>query len=980
MNINLNGTTNVNLNDFTVTFKLDPSTLTAFTAFTAAGAHPRSEQQPAHEPQPAQRTQQTTVRPTNPCTRNDSHIEVDDVLSLDSSSAKNSVASDGNEDEVTVESLTYNVIGRIDQHPVYHWKNYPYAPNGPETDAPPVCFFVKKPDETDSESGATPAFNLKFAYSYLTYGSETRRPPYWVRKQCLGVFQCTMKGCKFLATPMRGPKKGKTALPGECKDRCPRHKEQILEHRACHARLMVNEDLPGHYCVQVLDKHVDDHPIPPQTFDRIPTIIKRGMVKKIIAYKDLGASALIIGTPQRPGLYNEFPGNPAVLNRDAVRRLKATTLKASPSSDILKLLSVYLKTKKLIVSHSVAEYDFHFSMQDDHCRKLTNETTYPLESDAVEGFLKVTNDFPDLFDRDNATGVMITSSYNAVTSRWCPLLITLLGGRSADHYYHHFKVLLRTFNVAESYEEFVDRFPGHTTDFSLAQSNGFLRACREYVQMNFLVQKTDHELQTSLILKFCKVHFKRTLFRVARNKDFIPSEQSQEFIDAVLRLLSFKYGEVDQFMECFLQILHSYAEIGPWLKWHIQPGIATVLFPACKDFTSEQSYQRWRTHVPDNTNAAESMCRKFQDMSEKKYMNLIDCIPWTEYFLQSFAIDHREASEGVASFYGIYKKKTGKKKKRRSGMQEREQSASKRRQRQSQEDHRPPDTAERLTQRTKSPPKRMPRKVTKRDSLVDIPYGTCTSVSLLNRLPNEYTAEVDEVLKKYSIAAVPWSIKRTLTHPGVLNTCGFDSILFVLYFLQRNNILQGGLPGFYHPDSKAPQIFALLDEDKGDEARRLLLSETYRQVHDYNMVSQLESPGHSVSVWSAGTDSLSVLMYKARFHFKECVGCTNFCSEKDAWRDKFFPYHGVVLYEFPPSLESYLEEQLFGENIVGKSRCSIRIARDDIVQIRNNNDDFAMNRSYVDTLIESNPFTCPGMRSYDRKLISIQSLFVLSCG
>ena len=82
LNINLNGTTNVNLNDFTVTFKFDPSSLAAFTAFTAAGAHPRSEQ----NTQPAQPTQQTTVRPTKPRSRNESLFEVEDVLSLDSAS------------------------------------------------------------------------------------------------------------------------------------------------------------------------------------------------------------------------------------------------------------------------------------------------------------------------------------------------------------------------------------------------------------------------------------------------------------------------------------------------------------------------------------------------------------------------------------------------------------------------------------------------------------------------------------------------------------------------------------------------------------------------------------------------------------------------------------------------------------------------------------------------------------------------------
>jgi hypothetical protein len=171
-----------------------------------------------------------------------------------------------------------------------------------------------------------------------------------------------------------------------------------------------------------------------------------------------------------------------------------------------------------------------------------------------------------------------------------------------------------------------------------------------------------------------------------------------------------------------------------------------------------------------------------------------------------------------------------------------------------------------------------------------------------------------------------------------------------------------------------------LDADKGDEARRLLLSETYKQAHDHYMVAELESPGYSVSVWSGGSDSISVLMYKAKFRFKERVGCTNNCSEKEAWREKLFPYFNVELYEFPSSLESYLTDWLFGENIVGHGRCTVRIAREDIEMIRNNNNGFEMNRSYVDTLVASNPFTCQGIRTFDKQLISIQSLFVMTCG
>ena len=86
-------------------------------------------------------------------------------------------------------------------------------------------------------------------------------------------------------------------------------------------------------------------------------------------------------------------------------------------------------------------------------------------------------------------------------------------------------------------------------------------------------------------------------------------------------------------------------------------------------------------------------------------------------------------------------------------------------------------------------------------------------------------------------------------------------MLFVLYFLQRNNILQRGFPGYDHPDSKVSHIFAMLDECKGDEARRLLLHETYMQARDGDMVAQLQRPGF-VSAYSGGSDSLSVLLHK----------------------------------------------------------------------------------------------------------------------
>ena len=73
------------------------------------------------------------------------------------------------------------------------------------------------------------------------------------------------------------------------------HPDQVLLHRSCFDRLLIHEDNTGYYCVKLVDQHANNYSIPPQTFNKIPTVIKQGITKKIIAHKDLGATALIVG-------------------------------------------------------------------------------------------------------------------------------------------------------------------------------------------------------------------------------------------------------------------------------------------------------------------------------------------------------------------------------------------------------------------------------------------------------------------------------------------------------------------------------------------------------------------------------------------------------------------------------------------------------------------------------------------------------------
>jgi hypothetical protein len=494
-----------------------------------------------------------------------------------------------------------------------------------------------------------------------------------------------------------------------------------------------------------------------------------------------------------------------------------------------------------------------------------------------------------------------------------------------------------------------------------------------------------------LNIRFCTVHFKRTLYRVARNSEFIPSEHSGSFIKAVEKLLLFKYGQIEQFMELFLRTLRSFGNVGPWLQWHIQPGIATILFPACKDFKSEDCFRRWNQEIPNNTNAAESMCRKYQELSDRTHMDLSECIPWTEHFLDSFHTDHSEASKGVTTFYGLFKKKQEKQrtvKKRRSGIRAREQKLSKRRQQEAQEDHRPPDTTERLKVKQKSPSSRKKEEVGRKKqdvnekvSLRNISQpGVFTSFTLLKLVPHLFTPEVKAILQGYFVAAVPWSIAGTTDLPKVDNTCGFDSVLFVLYFLQRNHVLERGLPGFNHPGSKIREIFALLDENKGDEARRMLIYETFRQERNHVLAEYMKIPGR-VDAWSGGADSLSVLLYKVKIHLKERTGCSANCSERSPWRTKKYAYHSVEVKELPADLELYLYGRLFGENIPGEGKCTLNIVPECIPDLDADTDDEeGIKKGAKVKSLPAEYLTCQGTPLFDKQLEVIPSLFVLNVG
>lgn len=638
---------------------------------------------------------------------------------------------------------------------VYSWQNYPYWLNSHHSDAP-IKFFVEMPPEEEVVASAT-NLDIKFGYHFLHYSRDKGRKICWSRNQCLGVHICTTPGCKFTDRPIRPEKKGREVLPPPSKKRCPQHPDLPLKHVKCQARTAFHHDVDGYVCVYVQDGHTD-HPHPPQPFASLPPFVKSQLQDKIVEHRNVGASALIMGTPHRSSTSQDHPGHDAVANRDAIRQLRTQMMKSSgPQQEdpAYQVAASYAADREWVQSCSVHESDFHFAMQDKECRKAICENTGAFEVDAVEGFLKMHSEFRHLKGNE-ASAVTITSIFNKATMKWRPVLITPMGGKSALHYRKHFKVLFDSLKVEQTYNNFVHNFPGVVSDFSQAQAKGFFAAAKDYVRKTFGKHVTVQELRKVLKVRYCEVHFKRSLHRLSRESSLVPPEQQKEFVVQVLRLLQFQFGDIEKFFKHFLEVIRKFTLVGEWLKWHLKPGVATILFPACREFDDHETYQRWSSRVPNNTNAAEAMNGLYQRNWGKSSIGFKDCLDWTKHFLKSFSDDNTRASRGAPMYYGMYKANvTTKKRKRRSvGF-----TPSKRARAKAANDHRGPDTAQRIRAMSRATPH-----------------------------ASEQNWQRDLPQLRWGVNYAP-SKRHPLRYPAITDTCALDTPLTFLYIMWHKQII-----------------------------------------------------------------------------------------------------------------------------------------------------------------------------------------------
>jgi len=113
---------------------------------------------------------------------------------------------------------------------------------------------------------------------------------------------------------------------------------------------------------------------------------------------------------------------------------------------------------KFIQSSSIAGGDGHISIQMAFfLQEYIPTLKEGMQSDSVHGWV-VDPHFNDV-------NITFTSTHCSVIERTVPVLISVMYGKSADHYEAHFLALLQSLPYM-TWDDFQDQFPGMTCDFS----------------------------------------------------------------------------------------------------------------------------------------------------------------------------------------------------------------------------------------------------------------------------------------------------------------------------------------------------------------------------------------------------------------------------------------------------------------------------------------------------------------------------------
>jgi hypothetical protein len=197
----------------------------------------------------------------------------------------------------------------------------------------------------------------------------------------------------------------------------------------------------------------------------------REFKQRVMQSPGTGPKALLVGSRFGPSvgkLHTKFNN----LDYSAyLRRQMLAEVKLPNTMDGLGMWMHESDDKKTFVRHSSVNADKGFVfLAQDWMIKMVKGLTAPLSTDAVEGLIK----------QPPNTSLLCTVGFCSALHRVVPVAISIILGKSSEHYKQHFAALLEgmELDVAESG---IPTWDGMVADFSAAQAKAFEETLSSYI-------------------------------------------------------------------------------------------------------------------------------------------------------------------------------------------------------------------------------------------------------------------------------------------------------------------------------------------------------------------------------------------------------------------------------------------------------------------------------------------------------------------
>ncbi|EGG02221.1 uncharacterized protein MELLADRAFT_91552 [Melampsora larici-populina 98AG31] len=352
----------------------------------------------------------------------------------------------------------------IDHDTTIDEEGYPKLPNG-------QTVFVRQPGQKFANWNT-------FTFTYTTScPPKTARHPEWrtVRYHCLGVVLCGNLECKHRGSPPTAAVKlGELQKnPGICPAAMCNTTSQHIPCKDTICR--VDEHLPTGWAI-VRHSGVHNHPWPRRNKPDKYSLGK--FAERVTNNPEMGP----LQHKHVPGAGDSFPLDMIHWANMGLRMISCSYMKHK----IHKTVQTQWMAAQLLARENDGGV---------YCGGLLSDVTYKF---FANGYL------------------MSTLMYHGTLNRWIPIQLTWLYGLSEDHYYAHFKTLMKQFKRAQLLPAERDILVRQVVDFSAAQKNGFIRAYMKVFDVTDRKEALDK-------LCGCQEHFRAQVMRVAKNRNVVPS-------------------------------------------------------------------------------------------------------------------------------------------------------------------------------------------------------------------------------------------------------------------------------------------------------------------------------------------------------------------------------------------------------------------------------------------------------------------------